>query len=96
MTEANFEKYANTRIRNLGGRSYKWVSPGVAGVPDRIVIFPQGRIAFIEFKKPERKNGMSGRQKKIAHTLISLGCLFYKISSTEELNKMLEDFGYAI
>jgi len=96
MQESKFEKYANTRIRNAGGRSYKWVCPGVAGVPDRIVIFPQGRIAFVEFKRPDRKGSMSGRQKKICRTLQSLGCTFYIIGSIDELNMMLEDFGYAV
>ena len=40
MTEKEIERILVTGVRDLGGRAYKWVSPGNAGVPDRIVIFP--------------------------------------------------------
>lgn len=34
----------------MGGIAYKWVSPGHDGVPDRIVVFPGGRVEFVELK----------------------------------------------
>lgn len=36
-------------VKALGGVSYKWVSPGQSGVPDRIVIWPN-RIDLVELK----------------------------------------------
>ncbi|WP_418695761.1 VRR-NUC domain-containing protein [Acidaminococcus intestini] len=36
-------------VKALGGVSYKWVSPGQSGVPDRIVLWP-GRIDLVELK----------------------------------------------
>lgn len=34
---------------------YKFVSPGNAGVPDRMFVGPTGRVAFLEFKQPGKK-----------------------------------------
>ncbi len=42
-----------TRIR--GGDALKFVSPGLVGVPDRIVILPGGVVCFVEVKRPGEK-----------------------------------------
>ena len=47
-SEKTTEAYLRDRVKALGGRSYKWVSPGCSGVPDRIVVMPGGRIVFVE------------------------------------------------
>lgn len=38
--------------RRHGGVAYKWESPGVAGVPDRILLLPGGRLFLVELKRP--------------------------------------------
>lgn len=50
MKESEIEKILVDEVKNLGGRAYKWVSPGNAGVPDRIVILPDTRPIFVELK----------------------------------------------
>lgn len=50
MREADIEKKLVGGIRKLGGRAYKWVSPGNDGVPDRIVILPGWSPIFVELK----------------------------------------------
>ena len=40
MLEKDIEKVLVAEVRKLGGRAYKWVSPGNGGVPDRIVVLP--------------------------------------------------------
>lgn len=50
MLESEIEKILVDEVKNLGGRAYKWVSPGNAGVPDRIVILPDTRPIFVELK----------------------------------------------
>ena len=40
MLEKDIEKILVGEVKKLGGRAYKWVSPGNDGVPDRIVVFP--------------------------------------------------------
>ena len=47
MYESTFERKLCEYIKSLGGKAYKWVSPGTPGVPDRIAILPGGRIIFI-------------------------------------------------
>ena len=49
--ESEIESWVRSRIESRGGRMFKFISPGTAGVPDRIVLLPDGVIYFIEFKK---------------------------------------------
>ena len=37
-------------VQGGGGLCYKFVSPGNRGVPDRLVITPDGRVFFVELK----------------------------------------------
>jgi len=60
-------------------------------VPDRIVIFPGGRIIFAEIKRPGLKDGRSARQKKIARLLTEFGFRVYRVGSKEELEEMLSE-----
>ncbi|EFM10152.1 VRR-NUC domain protein [Paenibacillus curdlanolyticus YK9] len=55
MRERDIETYLREKVRAAGGKAYKWTSPGNAGVPDRIVMLPGGRVAFVELKAPGKK-----------------------------------------
>ena len=48
--EKDIERYMVQEIKKLGGRAYKFTSPGNSGVPDRIVILPKVRPIFVELK----------------------------------------------
>ena len=50
MRESELERILVDEVRKVGGRAYKWVSPGNDGVPDRIVILPGGRTIYVELK----------------------------------------------
>ncbi|MCL2213435.1 MAG: VRR-NUC domain-containing protein [Oscillospiraceae bacterium] len=50
MSEKQIEKKMCDLIKSRGGLSYKFVSPNDPGVPDRIVITPQGVVWFVELK----------------------------------------------
>ena len=93
MREVNLERYAAEQIKKIGGRAFKWVCPGVSGVPDRICVFSDGRIIFVEFKRPGLKDGLSARQKKISGLLEKLGCNVQRIGSKEDFIKMMEELG---
>ena len=96
MREASLERFAAEQIKKIGGRAFKWVCPGVSGVPDRICIFPGGKIIFVEFKRPGVKDGLSARQKKIGNLLEKLGCNVRRIGDKEEFKKMMEGLGYEV
>ena len=55
MTESQIESAACTYAASQGWLAYKFTSPGRAGVPDRIMITPTGKVLFVEFKKPTGK-----------------------------------------
>ena len=50
MLEKEIEKILVVEVKKLGGKAYKFVSPGNSGVPDRIVIFPKKPPVFVELK----------------------------------------------
>lgn len=89
MYESAFEKTACLFIKGLGGKAYKWVSPGNPGVPDRICILPGGRVVFIEMKRPGINDGLSLRQQKTIKTLEAFGCEVYRVSNMGELRACL-------
>jgi len=72
MKESDVEKYLNDQVKKIGGITRKWVSPGHAGVPDRIVIFPGGFIFFCEVKTDKGK--LSVRQERELDELSRMGC----------------------
>ncbi|MBS5783829.1 MAG: VRR-NUC domain-containing protein [Clostridium sp.] len=55
MQESTIEAYLRDRVKALGGKAYKFVSPGNVGVPDRLVCLPGGRAVFVETKSPGEK-----------------------------------------
>ncbi len=54
MQEKDLEKKFREMVRQEGGRAYKFVSPGNSGVPDRLVVLPEGHIGFVELKRKGR------------------------------------------
>ena len=52
MHERIIESKLTRATKAMGGLALKFISPGYDGVPDRIVLFPGGRIAFVEVKGP--------------------------------------------
>lgn len=55
MRENTIETYLRDRVKAIGGKAYKFVSPGNDGVPDRLVCLPGGRAVFVELKAPGKK-----------------------------------------
>lgn len=50
MTESQIERRLVQGVKAMGGKAYKFTSPGNAGVPDRIVVLPGGAVLFAELK----------------------------------------------
>ena len=50
MREKEIEKILTAGVKSMGGRAYKWTSPGNDGVPDRIVFLPGRTPIFVELK----------------------------------------------
>ena len=52
MRESSIESKFRDEVKEVGGMAYKFVSPGNAGVPDRVVILQGGKSGFVELKRP--------------------------------------------
>ena len=55
MREKTLERKLVDEVKAMGGIAPKFVSPGFDGMPDRIVLLPSGRIAFVEVKRHGEK-----------------------------------------
>ena len=91
MYESTLEAYVVEKIRKAGGRAFKWICPGMSGAPDRICVFPGGRIVFIEIKRPGLVDGRSERQKKVCRLLRGFGCDVRRIGEKDEFWKMMKE-----
>ena len=89
MTEKQIEQKLVKAVKAKGGLAPKFVSPGFDGVPDRIVLLPRGRIAFIELKAKGRK--MRPLQVRRKRQLKSLGFSVYCIDSPEQIGGILDE-----
>ena len=70
--EKDIERKLVNLVKRHGGLCLKWICPGWAGVPDRIVLLPGGRVVFVELKRP--KGGQFNRlQDWWRHRLIDMG-----------------------
>lgn len=50
MLEKKIEQWLRKEVERRGGLCLKWVSPGLCGVPDRIIITPEGKTVYVELK----------------------------------------------
>lgn len=92
MTEKEIEKILTSEVKKLGGRTYKWVSPGNDGVPDRIVIFPNQRPVFVELKSDTGR--LTGLQCIQIDRLRLLGQYVEVVKGIRGLVKFFESGGY--
>lgn len=87
--EKYIEQALVKKVKNMGGFALKFVSPGMAGVPDRIVLLPKSKITFVELKAPGKK--MRPLQIKRKRQLEELGFLVYCIDSFEAIDDFIKD-----
>ena len=88
MKEKYIEKKFVEAVRNLGGLAPKFVSPGLNRVPDRIVLLPNGHMAFVELKAPGQM--MRPIQLRRKRQLESLGYKVYCIDALSEIGGVID------
>lgn len=89
MREREIEEKLRLESQKRGGLAMKFVSPGLVGVPDRIVILPQGRLGFVELKAPGEKP--RNIQVRRMEQLRKLGFLVYVLDDKEKIGEILDD-----
>jgi hypothetical protein len=91
MREKEIEEKLRREVKKSGGIALKFVSPGYAGVPDRIILMPDGKIAFAELKAPGKKSRLL--QISMHKKLRNLGFKIYVIDNVEMISKIIEEIG---
>ena len=89
MNEARIEKRLVSETEKIGGKAYKFISPGMSGAPDRIVLMPGGRMYFVELKAPgERPRPLQVYRMK---ELEKLGFETRCIDTIEKVKEFIEE-----
>ena len=88
MLERTIEQRLVEAVRKAGGLCPKFVSPGWDGVPDRIVLFPGGKMGFVELKAPGQK--LRPLQRRRREQLERLGFRVFAVDSVEQIGGVLD------
>ena len=89
MREKTIEAKLVKNVRSMGGLALKFSSPGFDGVPDRLVLLPKGRIAFVEMKAPDKMlRPLQVRRKRQLEALVFS---VYCIDGVEQIGGILSE-----
>ena len=88
MLERFIEQKLVARVKREGGLCPKFVSPGSDGWPDRLVLMPGGKIAFVELKAPQGR--LRPIQVQRHAQLRDLGFLVFTVNDPEQIPEVLE------
>ena len=92
MYERTIEQELVSRVKVMGGIAPKFTSPGFAGMPDRLVLLPHGRMGFVELKAPGRK---PRQLQLVRHRLLQrLGFKVYVIDEINQIDGVLEEISH--
>ena len=89
MREKQIENKLASEVKKAGGIALKFVSPSFDGMPDRLVLLPDGHIAFAEVKAPGKKP--RPLQASRHRLLRSLGFSVYVIDDSDQIGGMLDE-----
>ncbi len=89
MREKTIEIKLTNTVKSMGGVALKLISPGFDGVPDRLVLLPYGKLAFVELKAPGKR--LRPLQEKRKRQLEALGYLVFCIDGAEQIGEMIDE-----
>lgn len=89
MREKNIEEKLVAEVRRMGGIAPKLVSPGLDGMPDRLVLMPEGKMAFVELKAPGKKPRPLQRVR--IRQLEAMGYGVHVVDSAERIREVLDE-----
>lgn len=82
--EKNIEQYFVRQVKAAGGWPLKLTCPGTPGVPDRMVLWPDGVIHFVEMKRPGGK--LRPLQIATMNRMREMGCNTFMIDRKEAVD----------
>jgi hypothetical protein len=90
MLEKTLEKKVGDYVKSQGGLFYKFSSPSLRAVPDRLVILPENKIFFIEFK--QKGKCLSKLQQVRVNEIRRTGALVYVVDDVESGMYLINSF----
>ena len=88
MREKILEQKLVKAVKRAGGAAPKLVSPGLDGMPDRLVLLPVGMMGFVEVKAPgEKPRPLQQARHKM---LRRLGFKVYVLDGEEQIGGILD------
>lgn len=89
--ESAVERRLVSGVKARGGLCWKFVSPGCAGVPDRIVVTRTGEVWLVELKADDGR--LSPRQAMIQRMLKDRGARSVVLIGRDDVDRFLEMIG---
>ena len=89
MLEKTIEHKLAATVKKHGGIAVKFVSPNYDGMPDRLVLLPFGKLAFVEVKAPNKKP--RPLQKERHRLLQKLGFKVYVLDDAEQIGGIIDE-----
>jgi len=86
--EKNLEKKLTNRLAKLGGWAVKLLAVHITGLPDRLCLWPGGRVVFVEMKSTGKTVRPS--QAAIHRKLRNMGFRVEVIDSTKGIDKLFK------
>ena len=86
MLERDIERYLVAEVRKRGGEAYKFTSPAMRGVSDRLVVMP-GVVWFVELKTPTGR--LTPLQERFRDRMLQLLQRHVVLRSKEEVDRWL-------
>ena len=88
MREKTIEKKLVIAAKDMGGIAPKFMSPGLDGMPDRIVLLPGGRMGFVEVKAPGK---VPRPLQEARHRMLRrLGFQVYLLDAVDQIGGILD------
>ena len=86
MLEKQIERKLTEEVKKLNGMCLKQTS--LAGIPDRLVLMPGGKMAFVELKAPGEKPRKL-QQVRIKQ-LMKIGFMCFVVDGVEMISDVLD------
>ena len=89
MNEKLIERKLTKLVKQNGGLSLKFTSPGFDGVPDRLLLFSAGRAMFAEIKTTGKR---PRRLQLHRHEMLrSMGFKVFVIDDVDQIDEIIEE-----
>lgn len=89
MKEKGIEQKFVDEVKRINGLAIKLVSPGFSGLPDRLVLIPEGKTGFVEVKAPGKKPRRLQRSRH--DQLRKLGFKVFVLDDENQIKAILEN-----